>query len=79
MKHKPHCTLHRKKPDESSDRVVDQGTEEDMIRHFTAIARSLQPQYSMMVGGMVYSHHEIEQMARDMGFGEEGDSGSGTE
>jgi hypothetical protein len=57
-------TLHRRKPDESEDRMVDSGSKADMLRRFAEQPQALRPQFSMMDGSLQLNHLEIGNMLR---------------
>jgi hypothetical protein len=44
------------------------GTKQQMLMRYLELPRSKQPEYEMMQGGMVWSHLEIDNIARDEGL-----------
>jgi hypothetical protein len=57
-------TLHRKRPGMDSDKVTASGTKEHLLRQFLNVPPSDREQYSMMQGGMEWSHREMEAMSQ---------------
>ena len=65
MKKSDHVSLHRKRPETSVDRMITEGPEMEVLRQFNNIRPSERNQYSMMRGGVVYNHLEIENILRE--------------
>jgi hypothetical protein len=59
------ASLHRKRPEAADDIMLASGTEREMLEQYALIPPSRRSQYSLMVGGMVYSSHEIDGLLRE--------------
>jgi hypothetical protein len=61
-------TLHRKRPEQSEDRMVGAGSKMDLLRQFANLPGTLRSQYSLMQGSMEWTYLEVEAMARQAGL-----------
>ena len=64
-------TLHRTRYGASEDRMIDEGTAQDMIGHIMDQPRVKRSEYSIMDGTTLYQPNEIDNLARQFGLLEE--------
>ena len=64
-------TLHRTRDGASEDRMIDEGTAQDMIGHIMDQPRVKRSEYSIMDGATLYQPSEIDTLARQFGLLEE--------
>ena len=64
-------TLHRTREGASEDRMIDQGTAQDMIGHIMDQPRVKRSEYSIMDGATLYQRNAIDDLARQFGLLEE--------
>ena len=68
MKRETESTLHRQRVGSSEDRMIDQGSAEEMVRRVMDQPKWMRSEYTIMQGGMVYQPAEIETLARQLGL-----------
>ena len=63
-------TLHRQRAGSLEDRMIDQGSAEEMIRRIMDQPKSMRSEYTIMQGGTIYQSAEIETLAQQFGLGD---------
>jgi hypothetical protein len=60
-----HYTFHRKWPGRDEDRLIGEGTKDEMLDRYEAMPQALRSQSFMMLGGMKFNHLEIDNLLRE--------------
>ena len=63
-------TLHRQRDINSEDRMIDQGTAEEMVKRVMDQPRRMRSQYTIMQAGAVYQMDQIQILAQEFGLGD---------
>ena len=74
MQRQTEATLHRQRHIDSEDRMVDQGTAEEMIKRVMDQPRTMRWQYTIMQGDVVYRPDQIHASALEFGLGDAADA-----
>jgi len=64
------CTLHRQRYRSSDDRLIDQGSVEDMIKRVLDQPRGMRGEYTITQGETVYQPEDISSWAQKFGLGD---------
>ncbi len=68
MQRQIESTLHRQRNIDSEDRMIDQGTAEEMVKRVMDQPRGMRSQYTIMQDGAVYQSGEIQVFAQELGL-----------
>jgi hypothetical protein len=68
MQRQTEATLHRQRHIDSENRMIDQGTAEEMIKRVMDQPRNMRSQYTIMHGEVVYQPDQIQSLAQEFGL-----------
>ena len=64
------CTLHRQRAGSLNDRMIDEGTVDEMIKRIMDQPKGMRSEYTIMQGETVYQPAEIKTWAEQFGLGD---------
>jgi len=70
MRRQTESTLRRQRDINSEDRIIDQGTAEEMVKRVMDQPWRMRSQYSITQAGMVYQMDQIQVLAQEFGLGD---------